>query len=252
MLKANNLSKISFKNLYIEQKNLSDFKSKNASEWDKKAQSFNDYAKHEAYVREFLKQVDFSGCDSLLDFACGSAFLAKHSLINNITLCDFSPKMLEFAKINCPNARIIQGSYDDLDGSWDLVFASRCLDVNDLAKALQILLNCTKKRLYFTYKIDNSYIHEKIINALDLDIIATPNYIYAANILNELGYFFTLNKITIKNQNYYKTYEDLQKSVEFSYKKLNDIQIEKLKNLYENDKDLIKQELSWALFCVEK
>lgn len=252
MLKAANISKISFASLYKEQKSLSDFKSKSPSEWDKKANSFSDFKKHEIYVKEFLKRVNFKDCSSLLDFACGSGFLAQYSNLDDITLCDFSSKMLEIAKQNCPNAKIINGSFDDLNGSWDLVYASRCLDVLDLASALKTLLKVCNKRLYFTYKIDNSYIHEKIINALDLDINATPNYIYAANILHELGYFFTLDKISIKNENYYKDYESLKKSVEFSYKTLNPIQDEKLQKLFKNDKDLIKQELSWALFCVEK
>ncbi|WP_267524766.1 class I SAM-dependent methyltransferase [Campylobacter sp. MG1] len=253
MLKTNNLSKISFKDLYIEQKLVSDFKSKTPSEWDKKANSFNDFKKHEEYVKQFLNFVDFSECDSLLDFACGTGFLSMNVPIKNLILCDFSHAMLEIAKKNCPNAKILQGSFDDIKNiKTDLVFASRCLDVSDLSNALQILLNSTKRRLYFSYKIDNSYIDERIIQELDLDIHPTPNFIYAANILYELGYFFTINKISIENKSYFKDYESFKNSVEFSYKTLSEEQNLKLKKLYNENKNLNKNKLEWAIFCVEK
>lgn len=254
MLNKSNISKINFKNLYIEQKNLSDFKEKNPSEWDEKANSFNDYKKHESYINEFIKNVDFTNCKSLIDFACGAGLLAKacSNKVDELILYDFSPKMCELAKINCPNAKVICGSFDDLNHSADLVFASRCLGVNDLSNALEILLSKTKKRLYFTYKIDETYISEHIINALNIDINPTPNYIYAANILYELGYFFTLNKISIEDKVAFTNYESLKKSVEFSYKKLSRNEEKILKELYLSGVDLGKSNTEWALFCVGK
>lgn len=253
MLKKNNLSSISFKNLYIEQKLASNFKSKSPSEWDKKANSFNNLNKHKKYIEKFLSLVNFNDCKTLLDFACGTGFLSMYAPINDITLCDFSKSMLDIAKVNCPNAKIIQGSFDEIiNMKFDLVFASRCLDVSDLSNALQILLKITQKRLYFTYKIDNSYIDERIIQKLNLDITPTPNYIYAANILYELGYFFTLNKISIENENYFKDYESFKNSIEFSYKPLDKNQDLLLQEYYKNNINITKHKLEWAMFCVEK
>ena len=256
MLKQNNLSKISFKELYKEQKQLSYFKKhKDSSEWDKKAPSFNDYQRHELYINNFLSYVDFDGCSSLLDFACGSALLSKKAsvFVDDIVLADFSPKMLEFAKLNCPKAQIHQLDFSKINTlpKCDLVFASRCLMVDDLYESLKDLLDKTNMRFYFTIKKDGIFLSKKIVEVLDEDITPFPNYIYAANILYELGYDFSLNTIWAKNP-MYDTFDEFKDSVESIYQTLSENEISKLKKLYFEEGVKNTTDYSWVLFCVDK
>lgn len=256
MLKPNNLSNISFKELYIKQKQSSYFKKqKDSSHWDEKAKSFNDISRHELYIDNFLQYVDFSGCKSLLDFACGSALLSKKAslFVDDVVLADFSPKMLEFAKLNCPKAQIYQIDFSKIDilPKCDLVFASRCLMIDDFYTSLIKLLDKTNKRFYFTIKKDGIFLSKQIIDILDEDISPSPDYMYVANILYELGYDFSLNHVLAQNPTY-DTFDEFKNSVELSYKALNEAEIIRLKELYLKKGVKNTTDYSWVLFCVDK
>ena len=116
---------------------------------------------------------------------------------------DFSPKMLEFARENAKaygakNIKFAQKAFED---DWsdvpacDLVFASRCLEVDDLKAALKKLLSKTKKALYITFKVSGSFVDGDILDAIGREVEQKPGFVYLLNILFQMGYLPSLSYI---------------------------------------------------------
>ena len=109
---------------------------------------------------------------------------------------DFSSKMLEFARENAQiygekNIKFAQKAFEDdwLDvPACDLVFASRCLEVDDLKTALKKLLSKTKKALYITFKVGGSFVDEDVLDAIGRKVEQKPDFVYLLNILFQMGY----------------------------------------------------------------
>ncbi|WP_297988110.1 class I SAM-dependent methyltransferase [uncultured Campylobacter sp.] len=208
MILVSNYDEIDFDALYKTQKAKSSFGKKLAEHWDKKAPSFNEGVMKSAYARDFLSRVDFSGASTLLNFACGAGALSVLAAekVDQIYGYDFSPKMLEFARENAQiygakNAKFAQKAFED---DWsdvpacDVVFASRCLEVDDLKAALNKLLSKTKKALYITFKVGGSFVDERILQALGRDVQKRPDFVYLINILFQMGYLPSLSYIKAK------------------------------------------------------
>ena len=205
MILASNYDEIDFDALYKAQKAKSSFGKKLAEHWDKKAPSFNEGVMKSAYARDFLSRVDFSGASTLLDFACGAGALSVLATekVDQIYGYDFSPKMLEFARENAQiygakNAKFAQKAFED---DWsdvpacDVVFASRCLEVDDLKTALNKLLSKTKKSLYITFKVGGSFVDGDILDAIGREVEQKPDFVYLLNILFQMGYLPSLSYI---------------------------------------------------------
>ena len=176
-----------------------------AEHWDKKAPSFNEGVMKSAYAREFIDKVDFTGVSTLLDFACGAGALSVLAAekVDKIYGYDFSLKMLEFARENAQiygakNAKFAQKAFED---DWsdvpecDVVFASRCLEVDDLKAALSKLLSKTKKSLYITFKVGGSFVDEDVLGAIGREVEQKPDFVYLLNILFQMGYLPSLDYI---------------------------------------------------------
>ena len=205
MILASNYDEIDFDALYKAQKAKSSFGKKLAEHWDKKAPSFNEGVMKSAYARDFLSRVDFSGVSTLLDFACGAGALSVLAAekVDQIYGYDFSPKMLEFARENAQiygakNIKFAQKAFED---DWsdvpacDVVFASRCLEVDDLKTTLKKLLSKTKKALYITFKVGGSFVDGDILDAIGREIEQKPGFVYLLNILFQMGYLPSLSYI---------------------------------------------------------
>ena len=205
MILASNYDEIDFDALYKTQKAKSSFGKKLAEHWDKKAPSFSEGVMKSTYTRDFLSRVDFSGASTLLDFACGAGALsiAAADKLERIYSFDFSPKMLEFAEKNAQaygakNIKFAQKAFED---DWsdvpacDVVFASRCLEVDDLKAALNKLLSKTKKALYITFKVGGSFVDDEILDAIGREVEQNPGFVYLLNILFQMGYLPSLSYI---------------------------------------------------------
>ena len=205
MILPSNYDEIDFDALYKAQKAKSSFGKKLAEHWDKKAPSFNEGVMKSTYAREFIDKVDFTGVSTLLDFACGAGALSVLAAekVDKIYGYDFSLKMLEFARENAQiygakNAKFAQKAFED---DWsdvpecDLVFASRCLEVDDLKTALKKLLSKTKKALYITFKVGGSFVDDEILDAIEREVEQKPDFVYLLNILFQMGYLPSLNYI---------------------------------------------------------
>ncbi|EMG30866.1 class I SAM-dependent methyltransferase [Campylobacter showae] len=205
MILPSNYDEIDFDALYKAQKAKSSFGKKLAEHWDKKAPSFNEGVMKSVYAQEFIDKVDFTGVSTLLDFACGAGALSvlAEEKVDQIYGYDFSPRMLEFARENAQtygakNAKFAQKAFED---DWsdvpecDVVFASRCLEVDDLKAALSKLLSKTKKALYITFKVGGSFVDEDVLGAIGRKVEQKPDFVYLLNILFQMGYLPSLDYI---------------------------------------------------------
>ena len=80
----------------------------------------------------------------------------------------------------------------------DLVFASRCLEVDDLKTALKKLLSKTKKALYITFRVGGSFVDDEILDAIGREVEQKPDFVYLLNILFQMGYLPSLSYIKAK------------------------------------------------------
>ena len=114
--------------------------------------------------------------------------------------------MLEFARENAQaygakNTKFAQKAFED---DWsdvpacDIVFASRCLEVDDLKPVLQKLLSKTKKSLYITFKVGGSFVDGDILDAIGREVEQKPDFVYLLNILFQMGYLPSLSYIKAK------------------------------------------------------
>ena len=158
-----NFDDIDFNKLYVEQKAASTFKMKNKDAWDTKADSMNKRVHKSIYNEQFLKLLDLSEIDSLLDIGCGvgNLSLLLASNLSKVYSLDYSSRMLELLdenakEQNIQNIKTINKSWYD---SWDeipktdLVIASRSMEVTDMKKALKKLNEKANKKVVISYKV---------------------------------------------------------------------------------------------------
>ncbi len=258
MLDKSNLQKIDFAKLYIEQKELSTFKSKSAKDWDEKAEDFNSRVFKSVYVDEFLKRVELGDAKTLLDVGCGPGTLGINlaSKLEKVYCADFSHAMLECVEQNAKqrglqNVQTIQKSfYDDWSDvpKCDILIASRCMEVKDLEKTLKLLIT-KAKQCYITFKTGGSFLDEDILNAMEQNITPKPDYIYLLNILYNLGIKAQLDFIPSENNRFKaKDAEEFVEKIRWSFGELTAKQEQRLKDFYENTYKYKKHEefIYWA------
>ncbi|WP_169976419.1 MULTISPECIES: methyltransferase domain-containing protein [unclassified Campylobacter] len=264
MILKSNYDKIDFNELYKEQKSKSSFGKKLVKDWDKKAPSFNEAVLKSQYVKDFISKIDFNEADSLLDFACGAGALsvAAASKVKQIYGYDFSPKMLEFAIQNAKdfgltNVKFAQKAFED---DWsdvpecDIVFASRCLEVDDIKPILTKLLSKTKCTLYITFKVGGSFVDEDILEVIERDVEQKPDFVYLVNILFQMGYLPTIDYIkSICSSGAPQSAEELIRKTEWSLgNDLNQDEILKLKDYFNsNNSCRSQQSMDWAFIRVD-
>ncbi len=193
-----NIEAIDFSLLYNLQKCASSAnKSKSAEDWDARAWEMNENI-HEGYYNDRMQErIDLSGVRTLLDVGCGPGTFALRFAphVEQVHAFDFSPKMLEVLHHNAKERGIanITTSCINLEHEWegipscDVVIASRCLEVNNIASVLQKLDAHTNKRVYLTFKEGRSFLSDEILEVLGREITPKPDYIYVLNILYQMG-----------------------------------------------------------------
>jgi len=261
-----NLKDIDFNKLYIEQKQKTSFKSKGVEQWNKKALHMNKRVHQSIYNQEFLDVINIENCESILDVGCGvgNLSLKMSKNLKEIFCLDFSPVMLEqltknAQALNLNNINTICKSWYD---SWDevpitdIVIASRSMEVKDMKFALKKLNKKAKKRVYISYKVGGSFLDEKILKAINKDILRKPDYIYILNILYQMG--INANVQFIKSEGQTSIYDDIEsfiKSVSWSLGELSQKEIVQLKNYFDALKPEEKEKskyVQWALISWDK
>jgi 2-polyprenyl-3-methyl-5-hydroxy-6-metoxy-1,4-benzoquinol methylase len=263
-LAKTNLEIIDFAKLYTEQMKNSTFKGKTSQDWDKKAKSFNENIKDSSYTKEFLYKINIVDAKTLLDVGCGPGTISLELApkFKHIYAMDYSRGMLECLENNCDmrninNITTVHKSWED-DWSdlpqFDIVVASRSLEVMDVKKAIEKLNSKAKKRVYVTFKVGGSFIDEEILAQLKRYITPRPDYIYLVNILHSMGICAKIDFIKSENKRFLsESGDEFLEKVKWSLGDLSKEESKILKEYFEKTYKYKKETgfIKWALLSWE-
>lgn len=191
------LQQIDFAALCRRQARASTFQARTATDWDQRAEHRSRREKGSDYAREFLARMDLSGVDSLLDIGCGTGNLALPlaKTVKRVHALDFSGEMLRLLRLNAraegvANLTTYRLAWAD---DWrrvpraDVAICSRAMDVADLRGALEKMNAKARLRCYLTIHAGGSFMSEEVYRVLRRPVVPRPNYMYAVNILYQMG-----------------------------------------------------------------
>ncbi|MGD9782614.1 MAG: class I SAM-dependent methyltransferase [Kiritimatiellia bacterium] len=197
MLGKDVIQSIDFGALYREQCRRSSFGARTSADWDRRAERRSQGEGDRDYSRAFLERVDLTDAKTALDIGCGTGNLAipLAKRLRKVHALDFSPEMLRFLDINrkragVENIRAHRLSWTD---SWkgvpaaDVAVCSRAMSVEDLRGALEKMHRKARLRCYLTLHAGGSYLGPDVLALLDRKMEPRPDYVYAVNILYQMG-----------------------------------------------------------------
>jgi SAM-dependent methyltransferase len=179
--------------------------------WNKRAPSFADHAVKTGYSDAFLKIMKPNRTWTVLDMACGGGTLSipLANKVKHITAVDFSDSMLEILtkeahKRKLKNIRTINAAWGDdwskTDiGVHDVAIASRSLAMDDIHSALLKLIQSARKRVYISIVSGDGPHDRKILEAVGRNSTPHVDYIYAYNLLYQMGIRANIDFITEQN-----------------------------------------------------
>lgn len=183
-----------------------------SSFWDKRAPSFQKTAGTSPYARTFLEWARLEPNESVFDMGCGSGTLAlplAHAG-HEVWAADFSDVMLELMMRRAAEEgveHLIHPVHLSWEDDWDetpipecgVAFASRSIATSDLQGALVKLAAKAKRRVCVTLGTNESPRTDDVITvALGRPLPTRPDFVYAMNILWDLGICPTLDFIASK------------------------------------------------------
>ncbi len=197
MLGKDLIQDVDFGALYREQCRRSAFGSRTSADWDRRAERRSQGEGDGDYTLALLARMDLTGAKTALDIGCGTGNLAipLAKRLRKVHALDFSPEMLRFLEINRKRAGVenIQVHRLSWTDSWkgvpaaDVVVCSRAMSVEDLRGALEKMHRKAKLRCYLTLHAGGSYLGPDVLALLDREMEPRPDYIYAVNILYQMG-----------------------------------------------------------------
>lgn len=237
---------------------------KEPAHWDKRAEKMAETCAnpHDPYLIKFREMMDFTGAETLLDVGCGPGSISIHvaDKFKKIIGIDYSTGMLTVAKRRAKQAGINhaefitcawEDSWDDLP-HCDIVVASRSTLVMDLQAALLKLNRQAKLRVYTTHTVSPTFVDQRIIRLLGRNVPTLPTYIYAVNMLNQMGIHPKVDYIRSRNcQSNFNSLEQFIEGINFSVGPLNKDEIVRLTHYYheslEKGVSLISPTRDWAM-----
>ncbi|MEN4007403.1 MAG: class I SAM-dependent methyltransferase [Methanobacteriaceae archaeon] len=174
------------------------------------------------YPQKLLEKIKVNSNDTVLDIGCGNGVitvpLAKKA--KSVTAMDISPKMLDLlnknaAKEGLTNISFINQRIEDINPKKDIkphdvVVASRSLNgVYDIKKELSKLNDIAKKYVYITlWGITSRNFENEASKLIGREFNQHPDYIYAYNILHELGIYANIEMLECNNHSYYSSIDE--------------------------------------------
>lgn len=188
---------IDFGELYRARFRNSAYAPKSAADWDRRAAARGRRGPDRDYSEAFLGRMDLSGAKTALDIGCGAGNLALPLArrLRRVHALDFSSEMLRQLEENrrragADNLVAHRLSWTD---SWrqvprvDLAICSRAMGVEDLRAALEKMTRKARLRCYATIHAGGGFLGADVLALLERPPAPRPDYIYAVNILHQMG-----------------------------------------------------------------
>ena len=185
----------------------------NAQSWDNRAKDFSESAGTSSYVDSFISYLAPEKGMSILDMGCGAGTLALPfaRMGLEVIAADLSPGMLEVMQeaVQTEGLAGIRSVELDFNAPWevweaagitedcvDLAIASRSTAVDDLWAAFEKLERAARERVIVTMATEYSPRHAmRMGTVVEGGIPYIPSYIYATNILMQMGRYPTIRYI---------------------------------------------------------
>lgn len=239
------IDQLDFAQMYQQHMQQAQRSRKEPEHWDKKAQKMAQTCANpqDPYLIRFRELMDFTGAKTLLDVGCGPGSvclaLAKH--FTTVIGIDYSQGMLDAAQERAKAMDINNVQFEQLawEDNWaqlpkvDIAVASRSTLVDDLKTALLKLNRQANLRVYTTHTVNPTFIDENIIQFIGREVVRLPTYIYAVNILHQMGINARVDFINSSDKGGFEQVEDFVESVNWSLKNLSDEEIAKLHQYYD-------------------
>lgn len=188
---------IDFNARYREQRRRSSFGERSPADWDRRAAARSRGEKNSDYARQLLARLDLAGVRTVLDVGCGSGNLALPLArrVRRVHALDFSAEMLRLlrARARAEGVRNVTTHRRAWADDWgrvpraDLVLCSRAMDVDDLRTALEKMTSHARRRCCLTMHAGATFLSPDVYRVLRRPVVPRPGYIYAVNVLYQLG-----------------------------------------------------------------
>ena len=196
----------------------------NAEFWDKKAANFGDKDAPSNYVNAFLDLIQLEPDDTVFDMGCGNGGLAIPLALrgHKVLACDFSQGMLNFLEqsrdekglTNLIDTKLLSWA-DDWEAFGvgencvDVAIASRSIATSNLQDSLLRLNRVARKRACITLTTGASpRSDERVLTELGLQNQVGRDYLYAFNILAQLGLKPSISYIESEKDDTFDSYEE--------------------------------------------
>lgn len=225
-------SDIDWQQLWEQSRSQKTWKSKNAGQWDEKAPSFAVRMKESAYTDLFLDHLDIDESMSVLDVGCGPGTLAIPiaGKVEQVTAIDYSEKMLELlnhqaSQAGIDNIRTVHCAWEDDWAAhdittYDIVIASRSLNIRDMISGLKKLNHHADGRVYIAERIDPSPFDRGAFKAIGRPFNSGPDYIYTVNMLYHLGIHPRIDQMELSRELHYESMEHALNGYKWMFKEL--------------------------------
>jgi SAM-dependent methyltransferase len=259
---------IDFAALYRAQRGKSSFGERSSADWDRRAARRGRGEADSDYSRAFLARIDFTGAKTALDIGCGTGTLALPlaKRLRQVHALDFSPEMLRRLEENrkragMDNVVAHQLSWTD---SWkgvpvvDIVVCSRAMNVEDLRGALEKMDGQARRRCYATIHVGGSFLGPDVLERLDREIVPRPDYIYAVNILHQLGIRARVDFLHTRGGMDYAAADDFVEAIRWRIGELSAKEEKRLRKFFSalprgaDGKACYRHDFEWALLAWEK
>ncbi|QUN05373.1 class I SAM-dependent methyltransferase [Shewanella yunxiaonensis] len=263
------LDELNFAELYRQQMQQAGRTTKAPEHWDARAEKMAEVCANpqDPYLVQLQSKIDLRNASTLLDMGCGpgSVCLNLAGSLTRVWGVDYSRGMLEVAgrraaAMGLQNVTLLNKSWED---DWteipecDIAVASRSTLVADLQQALIKLNNKARLRVYTTHTVATSFVDVAVQRAVGRPVVELPNYIFAVNILYQLGIHPKVDYIRGPNcQNKTESFEQFSESVSWSLGTLDDTELQRLFDFYQQKKRMgqviVPPSRDWALVYWDK
>ena len=268
MLGRDLIQDVDFDALYREQRRKSSFGERSSADWDRRAAGRRRAGPDDDYTRAFLARIDLTGAQTALDIGCGTGNLAipLAQSLRTVHALDFSAGMLRQLAAGQKRAGVanIVPHHLSWTDSWrgvprtDIVLCSRALGGADLRGALKKMDRQARLRCYATTHAGGSFLGRDVLALLEREIVPRPDYIYAVNILYQMGIRAKVDFLQTCGGMSYETATDFVGAIRWRIGNLTTKEATRLREFFQSlprEKDgkrRYRHEFTWALLSWEK